>query len=190
MPVPTLPRIGRGKVRIVSVGAAALVAVAVAASGPLRPAAPVSEASPVEAPDKGICTVDVSYPIEVRIVPSGSAKPGGLVSADIEIEARRLIDDVRVTVDAAPGIDLLSARTVALGTLGAWEPSRAPLSIRLPGDTRRRTVTVRVDASVDGVPFSRLAVWNLLPDGGEVSRVVVTADGRSVREVRGTEVPR
>jgi hypothetical protein len=128
------------------------------------------------------CRADVSFPLDLRVVPTSPVRPGALVTARIEVTSRLLLDDVRIRIVPPADIRVLSTPAASLGLLRAGEARSETLSLIAPPGTARRTVEIVVEGSVDGVPITRGAILNLALED-EPSRIVTTPDGRRIREV-------
>jgi hypothetical protein len=145
-------------------------------------AGPRSESPPPVSKESPACLADISYPIQVNVVPQGPVRPGATVSARIEVTADRFLDEVSIRVTPPAGVRLLSTPAWNLGLMRAGEARARTLQVVVPADGARRTVDILVEASRDGFRLTRGAVLNLVSEE-EPAREVETPDGRRVREV-------
>lgn len=132
----------------------------------------------------GGCAADISYPIQLIVEPRQSAVPGGVVEADIRLESRMQLDNVKITIEPTPGLALIATPIDAIGNMAGGDVHLDRIAVQLPNDKKRRMVTIHAEGMTDGFVLKRTAVLNLLPGGGEAFRIVETPDGRRVREVR------
>ena len=133
------------------------------------------------------CRAEISYPIDIRIVPMGTPKPGGVLSARIAVSARQHLDGLQIRVEPSPEVQVLTSRHKTLGILGVGEERQEDITLLLPRGNDRRTVTVVAEAMIDGYRLSRSAVLNLVFEP-EPFRLVTTPDGRRIREVPARRV--
>jgi hypothetical protein len=112
------------------------------------------------------------------------------LTARIEVESHVAFDAVQVRLNAPRGVEVFAAPARIARSMTADQVLTEQVSLRLARGAGRRTVEVTVEGWIDGVAWTRSAILNLLPDGGEMGRDVVTPEGRRVREVAATRVPR
>jgi hypothetical protein len=154
----------------------------------LHPALHPAPTQPNERPDEPGCWTDISYPIELRVVPENTAEPGGIVHARIEVESKLHLERVEISVLPAAPVQILTPAAIEVGRLDAGQSRTEALAVRLPDSPDRRTVEVRVTGWADEFPLTRSAILNLLPGGGEAYRIVTRADGRRIHEVQARRI--
>ena len=128
------------------------------------------------------CRTDVAHPLEVRVVPTGPMRPGGVITAQVEITSRWHLDELTIRVTTPADVRLLSTPAANLGLLRAGEARSHGLTLIVPRGKARRVVQIRVEGMRDGVPITRGAVLNIVLED-EPYRIITTPDGRRVREV-------
>jgi hypothetical protein len=150
-----------------------LLAVA-AAGGEPRPA-------PVVPPPVG-CAADLSYPLQVSVVPLGAVRGDSPVAARIEVSSRIPLDDVTVRVVPDAGVRVLATPAADLGLVRAGEARGTDFTVLPAAGAPRRTVEVMVEGTADGVRITGGAVLNLVFEP-EPDRLVTDPDGETVHEV-------
>lgn len=133
------------------------------------------------------CRTDVGHPLDVRVVPTSPIRPGGVVTAEVEITSRLHLDQLTVRVVPPGDVRLLSTPAANLGLLRAGEVRSHRITLIAPKGGARRVVQIRVEARHDGVPITRGATLNVAFEE-EPHRIVTTPDGRRVREVSARRI--
>jgi hypothetical protein len=144
------------------------------------------EDPPAIAADR-LCAADAQHPLRIDLVPAGAPRPGERWSVRVRVSAQRLVDDVSLDVRPSAGVTLETPVRESLGLLHSGGVNERVLTFRLPADRTRRTVDIVAVGHIDGMPVARGATLNVNYDP-EPSRLVVTADGRRIREVQARRV--
>lgn len=133
------------------------------------------------------CAVDIGLPLHLRLLPDGEMRPGRALGVRLEVVADRPVDDLEVRVEAPAGVRILAAPPPHWGQARAREVRTGAMTVLVPGDGKRRTVDVVVEATVAGVRIRRGTSLNLVP-GQEPFREITEPGGRRIREVRARRI--
>lgn len=181
--MPLLPR-SRAQLTWLLGGVSIAVLSATLVSALWHEPATVQASSPLSRDDIG-CAVDVGYPLGIGIEMSGTALPGGRVTFTVNATSDLALENATIRLRPGQGLALNKPPETPGRGLPRGGRLTEQWTVRLPNDRQRRVIEVVFEGTVDGVPLRRAAAVNLNPGGPEPGRVVVTPDGRQVREVRG-----
>jgi hypothetical protein len=126
---------------------------------------------------------DLRHPIGVRVVPVGAPVRGQAFRAEVVIDPEVDLSNVQVDL-ISPGRGQAIGRThAALDGVQKGRPESSEFAVRLPTQGRRFLLQFRVQAEGPNGALSRVATYNVLPDGpADPGKVITTPEGATIRE--------
>lgn len=134
-------------------------------------------------PDLSTPICDLRHPIDVRVVPTNPPRRGEALGARVLVNPEYDLSNVRIDLISAGGALPAGATRALLGEVGQGRSASADFSVRLPAAGRRFLLMFVIQADGPNGPVSRMATYNVLPDGpADSGRAIVTPAGDTIRE--------
>jgi hypothetical protein len=126
---------------------------------------------------------DLRHPVEVRIEALEAPRRGRPLDARVLVSPEIDLSNLRIELLSAGGALPAGATRALLGSVGQGGSARADFSLRLPAAGHRFLLVFAIHADGPQGPISRLATFNVLPDGpADPGRAIVTPGGDTIRE--------